>query len=133
MRGYKAFGKGMVCNPTGENPFQYADRTILDDIRKMQATAVEDDYRIGMIESFLKNREKTCILELWKVALDNPFSKPTRKESNEISLILQSLKGWERGQVERFGDYGTQLCWSKTKEQIQKDLLSDLPDIDENF
>lgn len=109
----------------------YADRTIIDDIRKMQATAVEDDYRIGMIENFLKSREKTCILELWKVALDNPFSKPTRKESNEISLILQSLSGWERGQVERFADYGAQLCWNKTKEQQEKDLMSDMPNDDD--
>ena len=109
----------------------YADFNLLGEIREKQAQAVEDDYRIGMIESYLKNKDKTCILELWKNALDNPFSKPTRKESNDISLILQSLKGWVRGKNERFEEYGTQLCWHKTKEQQKADLFSDLPEIDD--
>lgn len=111
----------------------YADFNLLGEIREKQAQAVEDDYRIGMIESYLKNKDKTCILELWKNALDNPFSKPTRKESNDISLILQSLKGWVRGKNERFEEYGTQLCWYKTKEQQKADLFSDLPEIDDDL
>lgn len=111
----------------------YADFNLLGEIREKQAQAVEDDYRIGMIESYLKNKDKTCILELWKNALDNPFSKPTRKESNDISLILQSLKGWVRGKNERFEEYGTQLCWHKTKEQQKADLFLDLPEIDDDL
>lgn len=103
----------------------YANREILSEIRAKQAQAVEDDYRTGMIEAYLKNRDKTCILELWQVALDNPYSKPTRRDSNDITLILQGLEGWERGIVERYENYGTQLCWNKRKDFILKDLTDE--------
>ena len=91
----------------------YANRNVLNDIKQKQLQAVEDDYRVGLIESYLENRDKTCVIDIWKYALDNQFSKPTRKESNDIVLILQSIPGWEKGKNERFRDYGTQLCWIK--------------------
>lgn len=28
MKGYKAFEKGLICDPTGQNPFQYAENTV---------------------------------------------------------------------------------------------------------
>ena len=28
MKGYKAFKKGLICDPTRKNPFQYAENTI---------------------------------------------------------------------------------------------------------
>lgn len=30
MKGYKAFKKGLICDPTGENPFQYAENTVFE-------------------------------------------------------------------------------------------------------
>lgn len=30
MKGYKAFKKGMICDPTGQNPFQYAENTVYE-------------------------------------------------------------------------------------------------------
>ena len=30
MKGYKAFKKGLICDPTGKNPFQYAENTIFE-------------------------------------------------------------------------------------------------------
>lgn len=27
MKGYKAFKKGMICDPTGKKPFQFAENT----------------------------------------------------------------------------------------------------------
>ena len=92
----------------------YADRNLLEDIRAKQEQAVEDDYRVGMIETYIKEKDKVCILELWKYALANEFSKPTRRESNELTLILQSIGGWERGKVEHHNAFGNQLMWNKT-------------------
>lgn len=110
----------------------YANRDVLEAIRQKQSEAVEDDYREGMIESYLKNREKVCILELWQHALDNQFSKPTRKESNDIVLILQSLGNWVRAEKpERTTEYGIQKIWYN--KNFEKDLVSDLPEIDDNF
>ena len=89
----------------------YAERSLLQDIRKKQEQAVEDDYRVGMISAYVGDREKVCVLELWKNALGNEFSKPTRRDSNEITLILQSIGGWERGKVERHSIFGNQMFW----------------------
>ncbi len=93
----------------------YADRNLLEDIRAKQEQAVEDDYRVGMIETYIKEKDKVCIMELWKYALDNEFSKPTRRESNEITLILQSIGGWERGKIERHNAFGNQMFWYRTE------------------
>ena len=30
MKGYKAFEKGLICDPTGQNPFQYAENTVFE-------------------------------------------------------------------------------------------------------
>ena len=110
----------------------YADRNLLEDIRKMQGQAVEDDYRVGMIEAYIKNKDKVCILELWQHALDNQFSKPTRRESNEIALILQSFNGWVRDdKPSRSNEYGLQRFWHKTNEAKFEELppidVTDLP------
>ena len=110
----------------------YADRNLLEEIKKMQERAVEDDYRVGMIEAYIKNKDAVCILELWKNALGNDFAKPTRRESNEIALILQSLSGWVRDEKpSRSNEYGLQRFWHKTKEGRFEDLqpvdVTDLP------
>jgi predicted P-loop ATPase len=110
----------------------YADRDLLETIKKMQEQAVEDDYRVGMIENYVKNKNSVCILELWKNALDNEFTKPTRRESNEIALILQSLSGWERDEKPtRSNEYGLQRFWhkmdDKRKQEIPPVNINDLP------
>lgn len=104
----------------------YADRNLLADIREKQEQAVEDDYRVGMIVDYVSNKDKVCVLELWKQALDNEFSKPTRRESNELTLILQSL-GWVRGKVEHHPSYGNQLFWEKIEPRKLPQIDNDLP------
>ena len=99
----------------------YADRNLLEDIRAKQEQAVEDDYRVGMISDYVSQKDKVCILELWKFALRNDFSKPTRKDSNELALILQSLGEWERGKVEHTNAFGHQLYWYRTGGKIEDD------------
>jgi predicted P-loop ATPase len=106
----------------------YADRSLLADIREAQGKAVEDDYRVGMIEDYIKDKDKVCIMELWKYALDNEFSKPTRRESNEITLILQSIGGWERGKIEKHQAFGNQLFWvNKNNKEEEQEKHLELP------
>lgn len=107
----------------------YADRRLLEDIRAKQEQAVEDDYRVGMIEDYIKNREKVCIIELWKYALNNEFTKPTRRESNEITLILQSIGGWERGKIERHSAFGNQMFWYRTQPKETSQNYDDFIEI----
>lgn len=93
----------------------YADRSLIGEIRLRQNEAVEDDFRVGLISDYLATHTEVCILELWKNALKmGEFSKPTKKDSNEIAVILQGMDGWEKAEnVKRFPDYGVQRYWYK--------------------
>lgn len=91
----------------------YADRTLLKEIKEEQAKAVEDDYRVGLIESYLEKKDTTCILEIWSEAL-NEWGKPKPKDSAEIALILEKMDGWvNTKKTQRFKQYGVQKAWVK--------------------
>lgn len=101
----------------------YANRELIEVIRLKQAEAAEDDYRVGMIETYLDDKDEICILEIWQEALKmGEFSKPTKKDSNEIALILQNFDEWEKqSKTKRIGSYGVQKWWKK------KEKIEDLP------
>ena len=107
--------------------YPYADKDLLEDIRARQEQAVEDDYRVGMIEDYIKDRDKVCVMQLWKYALDNEYSKPTRRDSNEITLILQKIGGWERGKVERHELFGNQMFWYRKEPKYEDVDSEELP------
>lgn len=84
-------------------------------VAEMQENALEDDWRTGYIENFLKDKTETCIIEIWTEALGMP-DKPVKKQSNEIAVILDNLVGWERGEGNKnIGKYSKQRFW-KIKE-----------------
>jgi predicted P-loop ATPase len=103
----------------------YADRDLVAVIREMQAAAVEDDYRVGMIEDYLEERTEVCVLEIWQNALKmGEFSKPSKKDSTEIALILQGFDGWEKQpKVKRFANFGVQKWWRKGEFAADEDML----------
>lgn len=101
----------------------YADRSLITEIRERQAASVEDDYRIGMIEEYLEDKSMTCCIDVWKNALGNEFTKPTKRDSMEIGLILSSLEGWEKCEkTTKTADFGVQRCWVK-----RPDVDDDIP------
>ena len=109
----------------------YANRDLLDTIRQHQDEAAEDDYRVGLISDYLATHTEVCILELWKCALKmNEYSKPTKKDSNDISTILQSMDGWQKSnKPKRFPDYGVQKYWFKS-EPTWADEVADMDEDD---
>ena len=91
-----------------------ADTALLTLIGEKQTEATEDDYRIGMIESYLKDKKETCVIELWQEALGNYNTKPTKKDSTEIGLIMQGMTEWQRMKVAKtFKEFGVQRWWKK--------------------
>lgn len=104
------------------------DKSILPEAQYRQECALEDDYRAGMIKAYLDDKaegESVCIIELWQEALGESF-KPTRKDSNELVLIMQSAPGWIKApSVQRTSRWGVQRCW--VKQVSSKNLGSDLP------
>ncbi len=108
----------------GEMP-AFANRELKAEIAENQRAATEEDYRDELLKDFLSDKTECCILQIWKEAFGNEFSKPNRRESADISLMLQSLEGWERGDKSiRFSAYGVQKVWTKTDE---KTLDEDCP------
>ena len=94
-----------------------ADSAIMEEIKIHQQNAVEDDYRDGIIEAYLENRHMVCIIELWQKALGNETIKPTKRDSNEISLIMQRMSGWEKSKnAVRVSPYGVQKVWYKISD-----------------
>lgn len=61
---------------------------------------MEDDWRIGAIEQYLEEQKRAngatvSVIELWHNALNEPDeSKPTRKDSIEITQIISNIPGW---------------------------------------
>ena len=78
----------------------FARKEVLEQIREAQEAAMEDDWRIGAIEQYLEDQKKAAnstvsVIELWHQALNEPEeSKPTRKDSIEITQIITGIPGW---------------------------------------
>ena len=110
----------------------FADRRLIGEIRKRQDDATEDDYRAGMLAAFLENKTETCVLDIWRNAFKNDYSKPSKKDSQEIGIMMQSVDGWiKQDTAKRFPEFGLQRWWAreeKTPETAENLLLdADLP------
>ncbi len=105
----------------------FLDKSLIDDARWKQEDALEDDYRVGMIAKYLNDKQPgdtVCIIELWGRALGEDF-KPTRKDSNEISAILQNMPGWVRCGNVWTQNWGVQKGWRKVSSTTP--IGGDLP------
>ena len=83
-----------------------------------------DDTEAGMIQAWLDEHEdrKVCSLMLFKEALDNPYVKPKKAETDRICEIMNtSIVGWKQGTMTRFKDYGTQRSWVCVNENCKRD------------
>lgn len=119
----------------------FASRDLIENIRDEQASAVEDDYREGIVIKYLENRNEVCILELWEKAFGNIYAKPGRHDSNDIALIMQSIDKWHRhDKVVRLENYGVQRVWRRDgynppeqRKPIQKPVGAIQTDIDDDM
>lgn len=100
----------------------YAKEELLNIIKKEQESATEDDWRIGAIRQYLDDQKKqpgstVSVIELWHMALGNPEeSKPSRKDSIEIGVILNEMEDWERCEkTVRSPRWGVQRVYQRKK------------------
>ena len=96
-------------------PYPKAD--IVKAIKEAQEAAIEDDYRIGLIEQFLMEYKSeigdtTCVYDIWLNALGETERKPERKDSNAISQIMRDL-GWQLTNRKVQTDYGRQRAFMR--------------------
>lgn len=110
----QCWAEAYVKYQRGEMP-PVEDRNLMDVIRQKQEDATEDDYRVGMIESYLDapERDRVCVLEIWQEALGE-LGKPSKKDSNEIAAILDTMQGWARTRKSlKCGSFGKQRVWER--------------------
>lgn len=93
-----------------------ANKEILDVIKEKQADFVEDDWRIGVIQKYISDKDKTCVKDIW----DNAFAytqQITKKDSNDIVSIFDNMftDEWEKSKSIRFENYGIQRGWRRKR------------------
>lgn len=96
----------------------FARREIRPLIEGMQEGAMEDDYRIGMIQSWLdeKAESSVCGSMIWEQALQQDLSRFTKADQTQIGLIMNNITGWQKspaGRTKTFGKYGRQRYWTR--------------------
>lgn len=99
------------------------DQSLAQDVEAAQEAAVEDDYRVGMIEGWLEKTklDEVCINMIWDQALHQSYNTPTRADCTQVGLIMARMKGWRRCDYRKnFGEYGKQRFWRRTADTQEK-------------
>ena len=97
----------------------YARQEVIEQIRAAQEAAMEDDWRVGAIESYLENMKRkpnstVSVIELWHMALNEPDeSKPARADSIAITQIVLSIPGWVQTNSKISTRWGRQKAFKK--------------------
>lgn len=109
----------------------FADRSLLSEYKHAQDEAMEDDWRIGVIEKYLDEKspgDTVCIKELKCEALfpDSDFQRDlTPKETQEIYRIVATIPEWTNIGRKYTAKYGRQRCWQKKVGAIKN--INELP------
>lgn len=105
------------------NPF--ADRALVEEYRKAQEAAMEDDWRVGKIQQFLENMsggDMVCAVQIFCECLyEDTGQKPKRADSLAIAQIMSKFEDWDAIGLQYTTKYGRQRCW------ICRKSASDLP------
>lgn len=90
------------------------EQSLLSLIRAQQEQAEVEDVRAGIIEQYLQDKTRCCLIDVWRNAVyQGDYHPPqmTRKDSIDIAEILTCKLGWARAGTERFGEYGKQKAF----------------------
>jgi hypothetical protein len=98
----------------------FADYHLIKEYQKMQDEAMEDDWRVGKIASYLEHfvpGTKICAIQIYKECLYPESSAgPKPYESREIGQIIGKIDGWEKLPSRYYADkYGQQRGWIKNE------------------
>ncbi len=98
-----------------------------DEARRLQDESMADDGKVGIITQYLENKQRTCVLEVWKEALEEN-GRPQKWQSSEISDIILSIPGWTRVKSPtNFKEYGKQKLFQKKLPSSQNLATNYLP------
>lgn len=88
---------------------------------ELQAESMSDDGKVGIIQEYLSNKQRTCAIEIWREALQET-GRPAKWQASEINNIVLSFPEWKRMQYPaKFGMYGSQRGFQKCSLQSQNE------------
>lgn len=97
-----------------QNPELLVPPELMQIVEQVQNDALYDDVRIGLIKDYLRDKDKTCVLDLWVNALGIDNKKPAKWESTEINAIMDTLDDWEKmPSTTSFQGFGQQRGYRK--------------------
>lgn len=113
----------------------FASKELVSEYKKYQDAAMEDDWRVGVIEDYLRKfgvGERVCCLQIFRecISPDQEHGNPKKAESSAIGQIMSKQRDWRRlKSTSRFGKYGTQKGWERvagdTSETVE--TVEELP------
>lgn len=93
-----------------------------DEARRLQDESMADDGKVGIITQYLEDKDRTCVLEIWREALEES-GRPQKWQSSEIMDIVLSIPGWTKMKnASTFGSYGSQK--GLQKKRLSSDQVS---------
>ena len=101
-----------------------ADLKLLDAFCEAQESALEEDWRVGAIEKYVRSLPAEhcfCVREVARNALvlgDDRPRDPTMQESREIALILDGMWFLKRAGRKRLQNYGQQMAWKRSDVNV---------------
>ena len=102
-----------------ENPKLVLPKEFLEEAERLQAESEIDDGKTGIIEAYLKDKNRTCAIQIWREALGE-LGRPQKYQAAEINTILDNLEDWERMKSPyKFTTYGSQRGFQRKKNCSQ--------------
>ena len=102
-----------------ENPKLVLPKEFLEEAERLQAESEIDDGKTGIIEVYLKDKNRTCAIQIWREALGE-LGRPQKYQAAEINTILDNLEDWERMKSPyKFTTYGSQRGFQRKKNCSQ--------------
>ena len=95
--------------------------------RELQEECLMDDGKKGLIEEYLSDKSRTCVIEVWEKAL-HENGRLAKWQSSEIANIILSIDGWKKmSYPEKFNNYGSQRGFRKcssSSKTINNDFIT---------
>lgn len=116
---FKAAWAQAVYIMKSENPELILPDSCRKQAEELQAESMSDDGKVGIIQEFLSDKQRTCAIEIWREALKEN-GRPAKWQASEINNIVSGFPEWKRmSSPAKFGDYGSQRGFQKCSLQTQ--------------
>ncbi len=119
----QVWAEAMVIFRSGDFKLAFS-KEIEEELDKLRLEFMAEDTEAGVIQAWLGEHEgmKVCSLMIFKEALDNPYVKPKKSDTDRICEIMNSsIIGWVPGPTARFKEYGTQRSWICVNNSCKRD------------